>query len=141
MEDHGVGHFAKLALNFAVSLVQGESNWILAPIPTPNAKAGWMVNAVLLRYRVTVNSEFGIGGKIDKISIRDGDIGLDELANLDLGVTNGWQTSKLKLEGEPRLFHYGLGVAIHVDFPDGPVGPGPTKFSFASIGLEFVKTV
>jgi hypothetical protein len=141
VEDPAAGTFRRLTLYSSIALVSGQNNWILASVPTPNVVLGWKVKAIMLRYRISPsNPELGIGGRIDKIGIRDGDKLLHEFDGLNLGPITNWQTLRQELPN-PLNFQFGLGVLVHVDFPSniGATDQTQSTFYFASIGLEFVK--
>jgi hypothetical protein len=99
------------------------------------AARGWKVASVLLRYTIR-----GRAGLMDKVGLRDGDQTVHMFEGLDIGPVAGWQSLTLPLP-EPRTFSYGLGVSIHVTYPDNfdPQPLGRAEFLFASVGLSFVR--
>jgi hypothetical protein len=133
-EDPGVSSFTRSTLYSKASLA-GESGWILAAVPTPNATEGWKIASVMLRYTIK-----GGAGYIDKVGVRDGDRLVHSFEGLTVGLVQGWQTLTLQLP-EPEKFTYGVGVSIHLQYSDFlDVGQDRTaEFLFASVGLGFVK--
>lgn len=135
VEDPGVGVFARSTLYSKVTLLEAQSDWVLASVPTPNVTEGWKIASVMLRYTIR-----GRAGLIDKVGLRDGDQTIYTFEGLDIGPVAGWQTLTLPLP-EAWKFTYGVGVSIHVNYPDNfdPQPLGPAEFLFASVGLGFVK--
>jgi hypothetical protein len=125
------GAFVINTLYSQLTLAEGEENWVLAAVPGPNITEGWSVTAVLLRYSI-------VGGIIDKIGVRDGDIEVYSLENQFIADTNGgWQTATFPIPSTPTI-SMGLGVSLHVT----GIGVPPTFINdlrFASIGLAFYR--
>jgi hypothetical protein len=120
------GDFVVNTLYSQLQVAEGEENWVLAAIPGPDISEAWSVTAVLVRYSI-------VGGIIDKISVRDGDIEVYSLENQFIADTNGWQTATFPF-GPTETISMGLGVSLHVT----GIGSPPTfinDFRFASIGL------
>ena len=135
VENPAVGIVSRSTLYFKIVLNETESNWVLASVPTPNVTKGWKVAAAALRYTIR-----GRAGLIDKIGIRDGNDVVGSFENLTIGPNAGWQSLGLSLN--PAIpFQFGLGVSIHVNYPDNfdPQPLGPAEFLFASVGLGFIQ--
>jgi hypothetical protein len=135
VENPSVGTFLRSTLHAKIILTETQSNWVLASVPTPNVTKGWRISSVLLRYTIR-----GRAGHIDKVGLRDGDQLVHSFEGLNVGPAASWQTLTLPLS-PARKFRFGLGVSIHVDYPDNfdPQPLGPSEFLFASVGLGFVK--
>lgn len=124
-------------------LEPGFKNILVASIPAPNVLEGHYVRSVMLRYHIE-----GLG-KITMIEVRRGERLLQSRSNLSIGQNAGWETLKLSLSGWKR-FKYGLGVVIYLD-AEGIIfneqnkttmrDENTAKFYFASVGLEFAKSI
>jgi hypothetical protein len=135
VENRQVGTFSRSTLYSKLTLVETQSNWLLASIPTPNVTEGWKISAVMLRYTIR-----GRAGLIDKVGLRDGEQLVHSFDGLNVGPAAGWQTLNLPLS--PAMpFKFGLGVSIHANYPDNfdPQPLGPAEFLFVSVGLGFVR--
>jgi hypothetical protein len=135
VENRQVGNFSRSTLYSKLTLVETQSNWLLASIPTPNVTEGWKISAVMLRYTIR-----GRAGLIDKVGVRDGEQVVHSFEGLNVGPAAGWQTLNLPLS--PAIpFRLGLGVSIHANYPDNfdPQPLGPAEFLFVSVGLGFVR--
>jgi hypothetical protein len=135
VENPAGGTFALSTLYSKLTLVETQSNWVLASVPTPNVTQGWKIAGVMLRYSIR-----GRAGVIDKVGLRDGDQTVHSFENLNHGPVAGWQTLALTLPS-PKAFRFGMGVSIHAAYPDNfdPMPLGPSEFLFASVGLAFLK--
>ncbi len=113
VEDPAVGKFFTKGLYTGLELTEKKNNWLVGPY-----------------------------GSIDKIGIRNGHLDVYRFEGLTFGPNPNWQLQRLELPG-PSSFAYGLGVTIHVDYPEitgSTTSQPPTQFLFTSIGLEFVKS-
>jgi DNA-binding beta-propeller fold protein YncE len=142
VENPTVGGFSVLGTMTTIELRTNQNNWLICSVPAPNALDGWRVGAVMIRYNIR-RPDSRFLGVIDKIGIRNGNLDVARFEGLSIGPNSiepneNWETRKLVLTN-PGGFVFGLGVTIHVIFPQtSPTSP--TKFSFTSIGLEFIKS-
>lgn len=145
VENPSVGRFTVLGTMTTIELSNvTQHNWLICSVPAPNILEGWKVKAVMILYNIRRPDPRPLG-MIDKIGIRDGNLDVARFEGLTIGPNSiepneNWEVRKLELIS-PSGFRFGLGVTIHVE---GGLGfeasaIGPTKFSFTSIGLEFIK--
>jgi len=136
VEDPTVGKFFCKGLYTGIELRQTESNWLVGSVPAPNIHEGWRIRSVMILYNIR-----GPYGSIDKIGIRNGNLDAHRFEGLALGPNTTWELRKLELPSAAS-FAYGLGVTIHVNYPEivGSPSQPPTQFLFTSIGLEFIKS-
>jgi DNA-binding beta-propeller fold protein YncE len=144
VENPAVGRFSVLGTMTTIELGTNQHNWLICSIPAPNVLDGWKVRAVMIRYNIRRPDSRGLG-IIDKIGIRNGNLDVARFEGLTIGPNSiepqeNWEVRKLVLP-RPGDFKFGLGVTIHVLFPQISPIPPPTKFSFTSIGLEFIKSI
>src|SRR6266540_613416 len=134
VEDPAVGKFFTKGLYTGLELTEKKNNWLVGSVPAPNIHEGWRIKAVKILYSIR-----GPYGSIDKIGIRNGHLDVYRFEGLTFGPNPNWQLQRLELPG-PSSFAYGLGVTIHVDYPEitgSTTSQPPTQFLFTSIGLEF----
>ena len=143
VENPTVGRFTVLGTMTTIELRANQHNWLICSVPAPNVLDGWRVRAVMIRYNIRRPDSRGLG-HIDKIGIRNGNLDVARFEGLTIGPNSiepheNWEVRRLVLS-RPGDFRFGLGVTIHVLFPEISPIPPPTKFSFTSIGIEFIKS-
>ena len=79
LDNTQVGQSRWGGLIFSIILHNGQHNWLLANLPTPNIRDGWKIKTVKLRIR----TELSLYGGIDKVEIRDGENVLHEFSRGD----------------------------------------------------------
>jgi len=136
VEDPTVGKFFCKGLYTGMELSETQSNWLVGSVPAPNTHEGWRINSVMILFNIR-----GPYGNIDKIGIRSGHLDVQGFEGLNIGPNTTWELRKLDLPSAAS-FAYGLGVTIHVQYPEiiGSPGQPPTQFLFTSIGLEFIRS-
>jgi hypothetical protein len=134
VEDPTVGNFYCKGLYTGITLVKNQSNWLVGSVPAPNIHEGWKIKSVMILYNI--RGELGL---IDKIGIRNGHLDVQRFEGLNIGPNTTWELRKFELPSAAS-FAYGLGVTIHVNYPDHPDISHPTQFLFTSIGLEFIRS-
>ena len=80
VENRQVGTFVRSTLYSKLTLVETQSNWLLAAVPAPNVTEGWRISGVMLRYTIR-----GRAGLIDKVGLRDGEQTVHSFEGLNAG--------------------------------------------------------
>jgi hypothetical protein len=135
VENPSVGRFSTLGLYTFIELNKNQHNWLVCSVPAPSVLEGWRIKSVYIQYRIL--GQFGL---IDKVGVRDGKDTYYSFDNLSVGPTSTtWWFLDLELPNTLPPYKYGIGVTIHVNYPDHPGLPPPTRFQFTSIGLFLYK--
>jgi hypothetical protein len=138
VENPAVGKFIQDTRYTGIELNQVQNNFLVCSVPAPSPLDGWRIKTLMIVYNIR-NTQ-GDFGKIDKLGIRDGFNTVHGFENLNLVRNPSWEIRRFQLPN-PAGYKMGLGVSIHLDYPEiiGSSGQWPTQFLFTSIGLEFSK--